>query len=84
MPDEAVEVEVPEGCQFDDEVRVKGMGMPRMRRDGRGDLVVHVDVVVPEHLTAHQRELLEELAASMDEDVNPRRTPWQRLRDKLS
>ncbi len=85
MPDEAVQVEVPAGCQFDDTVRVSGKGMPRMRRDGRGDLVAHVDVVVPKRLTDRQRELFEELAASMDEEVNAaRRTPWQRIKDALS
>lgn len=84
LPDETVEVEVPAGCQFDDTVRVAGKGMPRMRRDGRGDLVAHIDVVVPRHLTERQRELFEELAESMDEGVNAKRTPWQRLKDALS
>lgn len=84
MPEEIVRVDIPEGCQYDDEVRVKGMGMPRIRRSGRGDLIVHVDVVVPTKLTAEQRKLFEEIAESMGGDHEPKRTPWQRLRDHLS
>ena len=84
MPDETVAVAVPAGCQFDDTVRVGGMGMPRLRRGGRGDLVAHVDVVVPTKLTERQRELFEELASSMDEEVDAKRTPWQRIKDALS
>ncbi|MBR2834341.1 MAG: molecular chaperone DnaJ [Coriobacteriales bacterium] len=84
MPDEVVEVTIPAGSQFDDEVRVQNMGMPHLRRDGRGDLIVHIDVVVPQKLNEHQRKLLEELAESMNEQVNARRTPWQRLRERLS
>ena len=84
MPDEVVEVEIPAGCQFDDTVRVPGKGMPRLRRDGRGDLVAHVDVVVPRKLTDEQRGLFEKLAETMDEDVSVKKTPWQRIKDALS
>ena len=85
MPDETVTVDIPAGCQFDDTVRVPGMGMPRLRRGGRGDLIAHIDVVVPKRLTDRQRELFEELAASMDEEAGgKRRTPWQRIKDALS
>lgn len=84
MPDEVVELDVPAGCQFDDTVRVPGMGMPRIRRDGRGDLVAHVAVTVPTELDDRQRELLEELAASFDESVDPeKKSPWQRIKDAL-
>ena len=84
MPDEEVEIVVPAGCQFDDTVRVSGKGMPRMRRDGRGDLIAHIDVIVPTSLTDEQRELLEKLAHTMDESVDKKRTPWQRIKDALS
>ena len=84
MPDEEIEVEIPAGCQYDDTVRVAGKGMPRMRRDGRGDLIAHVDVVVPKSLTEEQREILVRFAKTMDEEVNAKRTPWQRIKDALS
>ena len=62
-------------------VRVKGFGMPKFRSDARGDMFVHVNVVVPKKVTKKQRELLEQLAADMGEDVPDERTPLQKLRD---
>ena len=60
------EVEVPAGTQPGDVIRLRGRGMPRLRREGRaGDLRVVVDVVVPRRLSGEQRELLERLAASL-------------------
>jgi molecular chaperone DnaJ len=41
--------------------------MPALRRRRTGDLRVVVNVVIPRHLTADQRELLERLAESMTE-----------------
>ncbi|MBC2890522.1 molecular chaperone DnaJ [Gordonibacter massiliensis (ex Traore et al. 2017)] len=79
--DEKVQVRIPEGCQNEQVVRVKGHGMPKFRSDARGDLFVHVNVVVPKKVTKKQRELLEQLAADMGEDVPDERTPLQKLRD---
>jgi len=45
--------------------------MPRLRRRGRGDLKVVVDVMIPTRLTAEQRDLLERFeATSGDETYN--------------
>ncbi|RDB62328.1 molecular chaperone DnaJ [Gordonibacter sp. 28C] len=79
--DEKVQVRIPEGCQNEQVVRVKGHGMPKFRSESRGDLFVHVNVVVPKKVTKKQRELLEQLAADMGEDVPDARTPLQKLRD---
>ena len=84
MPDETVEIQIPAGSQTDDVVRVRQKGMPHLGREDRGDLIAHVDVVVPRTLTEEQRHLLEQLAETLDEkQERPRRTPWQRLRDAL-
>lgn len=81
---EKVKVRIPEGLQNDQVVRVKGHGMPRFRnKDSRGDMYVHVTVVVPKKVTKKQRELLEKLAHEMGEDVAEPRTPLQKLRDVL-
>lgn len=81
---EKVQVRIPEGCQDDQIVKVRGKGMPRFRNDSRGDLLVHVDVVVPQNLTKTQRELMEKLAVELGDQVSKKRTPFQRLRDALS
>ena len=81
---EKVKVRIPEGLQNDQIVRVKGFGMPRFRSDARGDIYVHVTVVVPKKVTKKQRELLEQLAHELGEDVSEARTPLQKLRDKFN
>ena len=82
--DEKVKVRIPEGLQNDQIVRVKGFGMPRFRSEARGDMYVHVTVAVPKKVTKKQRELLEQLAHEMGEDVAEARTPLQKLRDKFN
>ena len=57
------------GTQPGQILRVKGRGMPRIGGYGRGDLRVRVNVVVPEKLTQHQRNLMEELAKELDQNV---------------
>jgi molecular chaperone DnaJ len=53
------EVEIKPGTQPDSEIRLRGKGVPHLRRTGqRGDLHVLVDVVVPTKLSKKQRELL--------------------------
>ena len=82
--DEKVQVRIPEGCQNEQVVRVKGFGMPKFRSESRGDMYVHVNVVVPKKVTKKQRELLEKLADVLGEDVADERTPLQKLRDAFN
>ena len=84
MPDEKVSVRIPEGCQNDQVIRVKGKGMPKFRSDMRGDLYVHVDVMIPKKLTKTQRELLQKLADDFGEDYSQARSPLERLRDAFN
>ncbi|WP_418734033.1 molecular chaperone DnaJ [Ellagibacter sp.] len=84
MPDEKVQVRIPAGCQNEQVVRVKGFGMPRLKSDVRGNMYVHVNVVIPEKITKKQRELLEQLADEMGEEVAAPRSPLQKLRDAFN
>ncbi len=84
MPDEKVGVRIPEGCQNDQVIRVRGKGMPKFRSDLRGDLFVHASVVIPKKLTKSQRELLEKLASDMGEDFANARSPLEKLRDAFN
>jgi molecular chaperone DnaJ len=59
-------VDVPAGTQPGDVVRLRGEGMPQVNSGRRGDLIVHLDVVVPRRLTSEQRELIEEAAGHGD------------------
>jgi molecular chaperone DnaJ len=62
-----LELEIEPGTQTGTVRTLRGRGMPRLRStgrvDGRGDLMVHIDVVTPTKLDARQTELLRELAA---------------------
>jgi len=75
-PDGDELVEVRPGTQHGAEIRLRGRGVPHLRRAGsRGDLHVLVSVTVPTRLSSRQRELLEEYAAESgersDEPVPP-------------
>ena len=84
MPDEKVSVRIPEGCQNDQVIRVRGKGMPKFRSDMRGDMYVHVNVTIPKKLTKSQRELLTKLADELGEDYANPRSPLERLRDAFN
>ena len=62
-------IRIEPGTQPGQTVRLKGKGMPRFRGYGRGDLLIRVNVAVPEKLTSQQRALLEQLAKEFDQDV---------------
>ena len=84
MPDEKVSVRIPEGCQNEQVIRVRGKGMPKFRSDLRGDMFVHVGVTIPKKLTKPQRELLERLAKELGEDYANPRSPLEKLRDAFN
>jgi molecular chaperone DnaJ len=64
------EVEIKPGTQPDTEIRLRGKGVPHLRRGSRGDLHVMVDVVVPTRLSKRQRELLQAFADDAGEHVS--------------
>ena len=64
------EVEVKAGTQPGTEIRLRGRGVPHLRRNGvRGDLHVLVDVAVPTRLSKKERELLQAYAEEAGEAV---------------
>lgn len=67
-----VDVDIHEGTQPGETIRLKGKGMPRFRGYGKGDLLIRIDIAVPERLTQQQKKLLEELAKEFDQNVRPR------------
>jgi molecular chaperone DnaJ len=53
-------VKVPPGTQTGDQFRLRGKGFSVLRSTARGDMFIQVAVETPQHLTAKQRELLEQ------------------------
>jgi molecular chaperone DnaJ len=79
------EVEIKAGTQPGTEIRLRGKGVPHLRRPGsRGDLHVIVDVAVPTHLTRSEREALEAYAKASGEPIADGSTLLERVRDKLA
>jgi molecular chaperone DnaJ len=64
---------IPAGVQTGDTVRVRARGVPHLRRDGRGDMIVGIQVLTPTNLSPEQRALLAELGKTLDKEVVPQR-----------
>ncbi len=78
------EVRIPAGSQPGDTIRIRGEGMPELKSGHRGDLVVHLRVVVPDRLTPEQRRLVEETARAIGEHHERQRGSFfERLRRRL-
>jgi molecular chaperone DnaJ len=60
-------VEIPAGTQPGETITLRSRGLPPLGRGRTGDLHVHVNVVIPRKLSREQRELLEQLADSLDD-----------------
>jgi molecular chaperone DnaJ len=77
-------VEIKAGTQPGTEIRLRGKGVPYLRRSGqRGDLHVLVDVDVPNRLSRAQREALEAYAKASGEIVTEGGL-LDKVRDKLA
>ena len=55
-----VTIRIPSGTQPDAIIRLKGKGVPHVRSSGYGDHYVKIKVSIPKHISAKQRQLLEE------------------------
>jgi molecular chaperone DnaJ len=66
-------VTIPEGTQTGTSFRLRKKGVPVLNGSGRGDLYVEVKVMTPEKLTRQQRELLDQLAATLGQKNDPQR-----------
>jgi len=63
-------LKVPAGAQSGKQLRLRGKGMPALRGQGQGDMLVELVVETPVNLTARQKELLTEFER-LSEDNNP-------------
>jgi len=67
--DDARDLSIAQGTQSGTVLTLKGLGVPKLRGRGRGDLFVHVQVDTPTELDDHQRELLAALAVARAEEL---------------
>ncbi len=77
---------LPAGTQSGDEFRLERQGVPHLKRSGRGDQVVRVVVHTPQKLSRDQRQLLEQLRASLAGPEVVARDKggfWDKVKEKL-
>ena len=58
---------IPEGTQTGTKFRIRSKGFKSVNRNYEGDFIFTVIVQTPKKLTAEQRELLNQLAKTMNE-----------------
>ena len=68
--DGEVELKIPPGTQSGSVFRLRGQGMPIMRRNSKGNLYVTTNVVVPQKLDEKQKELLKQFAEISGEEIH--------------
>ncbi len=64
-------IKIPAGSQSGRLLRLRGKGMPQLKKKGHGDLFARVKVVTPTELSQKERALLEELHSLRSEDPRP-------------
>jgi len=77
--DGRVNLRVPPGTQSGKIFRIRGKGVTPVRGGAPGDLLCRVNVETPVNLTPRQKELLEELADTLErggQHHNPRGSSW--------
>jgi molecular chaperone DnaJ len=60
---------IPAGTQTGEVFRLRGHGVPYLRRPGRGDQLVVVTVAIPTKLSPDQRELFETLGETLGKEI---------------
>ena len=62
------EIEIKAGTQSGSKIALKNRGVTRLRGNGRGDLIVHIEVLTPTKLNKEQEELLRKFASLRGEN----------------
>jgi molecular chaperone DnaJ len=60
---------IPAGTQTGETIRLRGKGVPYLRRNVRGDQLVILQVMTPSQLTKEQKALFKELGATLGREV---------------
>jgi molecular chaperone DnaJ len=63
-------LDIKEGTQSGSVVVLKGLGVTKLRGPGRGNLLVHVQVLTPTKLNKEQTEVLRNFSALRNEELN--------------
>ncbi len=70
--DGSAKLKIPAGTSSGQTLRMRGVGAPRIGGSTKGDPYVRVRIAVPKKLNKKQRELMAELAGTLDQDSGPK------------
>jgi molecular chaperone DnaJ len=82
--DTTEELSIPAGTRTGEELRLRGRGVPRLHRRGRGDLIVRLIVDTPRDLDQEQEKLLRALAEAREESVAEHQGWLSKIRSSFS
>jgi molecular chaperone DnaJ len=69
--DGKTKLKIPSGTQPGKVFTLRGKGVPYLKQSGRGDEMVFINVEIPQKLDEKQRQLFEQLAATLGTEVKP-------------
>lgn len=78
-----VEMKIAPGTQSGTVMRLRGKGIPMLRRNGNGDQHIRIKVLTPQKLSDRQKELLKEFGELSGNKVNPEQDTWLNKIKKL-
>ena len=79
-----VEFKIPQGTQSGTVFKLRGQGMNSVRHQGRGNMYVTVNVVVPKKLNSKQKDLLKEFAEISGNEIKQvKRGIFDRVKDAM-
>ena len=64
IDDKQLSLKIPPGTKHGTKMRLTGHGLPDMKGNKKGDLYVRIQVKIPKTISAEQKKLVEELAAT--------------------
>lgn len=64
-------LKIPTGTQTGTTFRLRGQGVPHLRGNRKGDLLIRVQIEVPTKLSSEQKKKLEDYAESCGDPANP-------------
>ncbi|QRN86481.1 molecular chaperone DnaJ [Clostridia bacterium] len=63
--DGKVTLEIPAETQYADTIQLKGHGAKKLRSEGRGDHIFHIEIMTPKNLTEEQKDQLKTFRESL-------------------
>lgn len=78
---ELTDYKIPAGTSGGTTFKLKGKGVPYVKREGKGDLYFTVDIIVPKKVTSEQKELLEKLRDKSNNSVQENKSLLDKFKE---